>query len=68
MSGRIRTKPAPIVAIEPIMVNISGVCAITGLSESAIRRAVKAGAFPPPERLLGCVLWRVANVKAWAAA
>jgi predicted DNA-binding transcriptional regulator AlpA len=66
MSTRIRKKPTPIVAIEPIKMNITGVCAMTGLSESAIRRAVKAGAFPAPDRVLGCVLFDVAAVKAWA--
>lgn len=64
---RNRKKPTPFVAIEPLMVNMSGACALTGLSESAIRRAIKAGEFPAPERLLGCVLFRVGALKDWAA-
>jgi predicted DNA-binding transcriptional regulator AlpA len=69
MNARVRNrkKPSAIVAIEPLKLNISGVTALTGLSESAIRRAVKAGAFPAPDRVLGCVLWNVAAVKDWAA-
>ena len=65
---RNRKKPAPIIAIEPLKVNIGGVCALTGLSEAAVRRAVKAGAFPAPDHVLGCVLWNVADVKRWAGA
>jgi len=62
---RNRKKPTPLVSIEPLMVNMAGACAITGLSESAIRRAVKVGGFPPPEHVLGCVLWRVAAIRNW---
>jgi predicted DNA-binding transcriptional regulator AlpA len=65
---RNRKKPAPIIAIEPLKVNIAGVCMLTGLSEAAIRRAVKNNAFPAPDRVLGCVLWNVSDVKRWAGA
>jgi predicted DNA-binding transcriptional regulator AlpA len=65
--SRNRKKPTPLIAIEPLMVNITGACALTGLSESAIRRAIKAGAFPAPEHVLGCILFRVAAIRDWAA-
>jgi predicted DNA-binding transcriptional regulator AlpA len=66
VATRNRRKPLPVVAIEPLKLNIAGVCAITGLSESAIRRAVKSGGFPAPDHILGCTLWNVADVRQWA--
>ena len=63
---RNRKKPTPNVAIEPLLVNMAGACAITGLSESAIRRRIKAGAFPAPEHILGCSLFSVPKIRAWA--
>jgi predicted DNA-binding transcriptional regulator AlpA len=64
---RNRKKPTPNVAIEPFKVNMAGACALTGLSESAIRRAIKAGAFPAPENRLGCTLFDVSKLRDWAA-
>lgn len=63
---RCRKKPRPNIAIEPVLLPITGVVAMTGLSETQIRRAIAGGGFPAPKHKCGLTLWSVNDVRVWA--
>ncbi|WP_243457468.1 helix-turn-helix transcriptional regulator [Ottowia testudinis] len=67
--GRGPSQTVDSLKIPEALLKISTVIAVTGLSESSIRRKMAAGDFPLPVRDgLRCTRWIAAEVQAWLRA
>jgi prophage regulatory protein len=66
MSGEIRSMGAG--APPPLYLRVSDVLGMLRVSDSTLRRMVKAGRFPKPVMLHSQIkAWRVSDVQQWAA-
>lgn len=65
-SGRAPSQPLQTLEIPDALLKIQTVCAVTGQSESSVRRGVAAGTFPKPvKRGTRCTRWVAGSVSAW---
>jgi prophage regulatory protein len=63
---RVTTQPLHALQIADALLKIKTVTAVTGLSESSIRRKVNAGQFPQPVKDGSrCTRWVASGVSAW---
>jgi len=62
-------QPLSVLQIPDAQLTIRTVCAVTAMSESSLRRAIKAGTFPQPVRRgPRCTRFIAADVSAWLRA
>ncbi|MES2992151.1 MAG: AlpA family phage regulatory protein [Pseudomonadota bacterium] len=66
--ARAIVQPLAVLAVPDALLTIRTTCAVTGQSESSLRRGVKAGTFPSPvKRGARCTRFVAADVSAWLA-
>lgn len=58
---------APIVVVEPVIVDLDTITKIIGLSTSTVQDLIRKGEFPAPRQMSGRrVGWLLREIKAWA--
>jgi prophage regulatory protein len=63
---RIPKQSTSVAQLPDALLRRSTVAQVTGLSDSSIKRKIRAGVFPAPVRLsVNCSRWRSADVTAW---